>query len=105
MTYEICPICDKEMTSDHECFSYDSLKYSLELDFLGISNELLAPYDVANNPEPNKPASEPKLYDLTSEIEYASPLRVSEPDTPRYFPEFRLIGSTMRRSMPLFLQL
>ena len=105
MTYEICPICGEENTGDHGCLSYDSLKYSLELDFLGLSNELIEPYNIEKKPEHGKTANEPKLYDLTKEIEYASPLRVSEPHILSYVPGYSLIGNAVRRNIPLFLQL
>ena len=45
MTQNICPICDELISDMHDCLNYESIKYSLELEFLGLSEELLQPYN------------------------------------------------------------
>jgi len=116
MDHKTCPICGDEMAYDHDCLSYESIKHSLELDFLGISSELLEPYERA--------ASTLKPYDLPKEQKFLSfiggpkpyihagehnrqePLRVSESQISAYTPEYNIIDrNILRRSIPLFLQL
>ena len=43
----ICPVCNEEMTHNHDCVRYDFSKLSLDLDFLGLSFEAV-PYESAD---------------------------------------------------------
>ena len=44
MNHIICPICEVEMTQDHQCSDYVFSSFSLELELLGLSSEI-EPYD------------------------------------------------------------
>ena len=93
----ICTICYEEMDEVHECFSSDTLNHSLELDILGLTNELLEPYSHADEPE---------HYDFVIELEYSVPLRVSEPSIPpkALEPDFPDLDVPLK-PVPLFLRL
>ena len=116
MPYEICPICGEETTNEHECLSYESLNHMLELEFLGLSYEMLEPYGrVASKPKRFGDAKERKSYKISNEPksiryiikqEHTAPLRVSEPEISVYTPDYGFADrNVLRRSVPLFLQL
>ena len=47
MAQNICPMCGEIVSETHDCMDYASIKYSLELEFLGLTEELLQPYNKA----------------------------------------------------------
>ena len=61
MTQNICPICDEVISQPHDCMSYDSIRYSLELEFLGLTEELLQPYNQAGGQDGTATAERPPL--------------------------------------------
>jgi len=51
MNHTICPICEVEMTQDHQCSDYVFSSFSLELELLGLDSGIV-PYSdyIEENP-------------------------------------------------------
>ena len=94
MSRSICPICEAETPFFEECTHTDFIKYSLELDFLGLSF-LLDPYGAFAEPEP-----EP---DFPPAPQGFSPAPLVSERNPR--PRSLLGKSVQIASVPMFLRL